>query len=243
MNSHNPAPGRRAVSLPVVVSAAYREAGVEIPPQVEKALALRQESWPWFAAQMFGLNISVETRRRLQAAFQRERQVARAEPAEYEPTRPTADDELQAATPMGFNALLRLLHQRSGVSPALLAKRAGRGLSRSQAYELVKDGRVSLPNKLEQVRLFARACGLPARQIDLLVQQWADLRDGSSAQSSFLLERDLGRLLVKYYKIVDSQGGVGVDPPRIDVAALSEIPRGRLLVRENRPRNRRRPTT
>lgn len=242
MNPLDRAPGGRISPLTVVVTAAYREAGVEMPPQVEKALTLRQESWPWFAAQMFSLNISVETRRRLQTAFHRERQHVRVEPAEHEPTRPTADDELQAATPMGFNALLRLLHQRSGVSPAMLAKRAGRGLPRSQAYELVKDDRANLPNKLEQVRLFARACGLPERQIDLLVQLWADLRDGSSTRSSSLLERDLGRLLAKYYKIVDSHGGAGVDPPKIDFVGLGEISRGRLLVRERRQRKRRGPT-
>ncbi|USX49132.1 helix-turn-helix domain-containing protein [Lentzea sp. HUAS12] len=228
----------RFVPLAAVVAAAYREAGQEIPAQMKSMLGRRGASWPWFAAQMFDLDISAGTRKRLKAAFQREDLVE--ESAGHRPARPTSDEELRAATPLGFNALLRLLHQRSGVSPAVLAKRAGLELPRSQAYEMVRDGRTGLPTKLGQVRAFATACGLSVRQVDALVRVWADLRDTSSTGPSSVLERDLARFLANYRKIVDKHDAMGVGAMKVDVVPAGQVSRGRLLVSEGQRRQRRR---
>lgn len=97
---------------------------------------------------------------------------------DHEPVTATGDSELQATTAEEFLALLRLLHSRSGVTPAKLAERAGSGLPRSQAYAMVKKNRAHLPVQIEQVRLFATACGLPPHQVDRVVRLWAELRDG-----------------------------------------------------------------
>ncbi|MFD4638476.1 hypothetical protein ACFWN2_14250 [Lentzea sp. NPDC058436] len=224
----------------MIVAAAYREAGEKIPAQVKSMLVRRDASWSWLAAQMFDLDISVGTRKQLKAAFHREHPAEGEESAEHRPARPTSDGELHAATPRGFNALLKLLHQRSGVSPAVLAKRAGPELPRSQAYELVRNGRAGLPTKLGQVRAFATACGLSVRQVDVLVKLWADLRDGSSTGPSSVFERDLARFLEKYDKFVDKHDAMGAGAMKVDLVLAGQVSRGRLLVSEGQRRQRRR---
>ncbi|MGI5507377.1 hypothetical protein [Lentzea sp. CA-135723] len=96
----------------------------------------------------------------------------------HEPVLETGDSELQATTVEEFLELLRMVQKRSGLSFSKLAERAGPGLPRSQAYALVKEDRTSLPLRVEQIRLFSTACGLPPHQVDRVVRLWAELRDG-----------------------------------------------------------------
>jgi hypothetical protein len=199
-----------------VVRAAYRLAGEEIPLRVENSLADRTVPWSWYAQQMFGLDISTSVRRLLDAAFHQSAQMgslpADVESAEYETVKPTADIELQADSPTAFIALLRRLQQRSGVSPAKIAERAGRGLPRSQAYAFVEVGRTTLPTKVAQVRLFAQACGLTADQVDRVVGIWAQLREIRDNMRATTLElalgKHIGQFITRYAHVGDTRDHV-----------------------------------
>jgi DNA-binding phage protein len=85
----------------------------------------------------------------------------------------TADSELRAETVTEFIELLRTLRARAKGSATTLAERAGIG--RSQLYNMLNVDRGVLPTKLEQVKGFAQACGLPAHQVDQLVMLWLNL--------------------------------------------------------------------
>jgi hypothetical protein len=87
--------------------------------------------------------------------------------------KPLLDTELQATNEAEFTELLRATQVRSGLNPAQVAIRAG--LARSQAYSLVRRGK--LPTKPEQVRAFITACGLPEAQIQRVMALWVELRE------------------------------------------------------------------
>jgi hypothetical protein len=185
-----------------VVRAAYRLAGEEIPRRVEVSLVDPAVPWSWYAEQMFCLDISVGVRRLLEAAYH---QTVRTdfvpvdfESIGYQSVKPTEDIELKADTPIAFIALLRRLQLRSGVSPAKIAERAGRGLPRSQAYAFVEVGRTALPTKVAQVKLFAQACGLTADQVRRVVDLWAELRELGDNMRGARLELALGKQIGRF---------------------------------------------
>lgn len=91
------------------------------------------------------------------------------------PAQATRDDEIHATNPTEFAELLALLQIRSGQSVARIATLAN--IPRSQAYALVKRDRTTLPRRMEQVTAFARACGLCAAQIGLVVGVWVRLAE------------------------------------------------------------------
>jgi DNA-binding phage protein len=94
---------------------------------------------------------------------------------------PLKDSDLYVATPGEFIALLRRVQLRSGRKPAEIAARAG--IPRSTAYRFVDDRRnTALPTKVEQVRAFLTACGLPVHQVQQVMTLWADLQQHGSAQ-------------------------------------------------------------
>jgi hypothetical protein len=106
---------------------------------------------------------------------------------------PTAMSELRAETPAQFVRLLGLLVGRSGLSPrgvALQAPDSGPGkLNCSQAYSMLS--RDTLPRLGPQVRSFAAACGLPADQVQRVVELWSTLRAmrwGGGPDSRFMRE-------------------------------------------------------
>jgi hypothetical protein len=95
-------------------------------------------------------------------------------PDEQPATVPLKDSELGAATPEAFIALLRRVQLRSGRKPVEIASRAG--IPRSTAYRFVDDRKnTALPTKIEQVRAFLEACGLPAHQVQKVMVLWTDL--------------------------------------------------------------------
>lgn len=95
---------------------------------------------------------------------------------------PVRDDELAAATPAEFISLLRRIQVRSGLTPAEVAVRGG--IPRSTAYRFVNDRKnTSLPAKMEQVRAFAVACGLPDAQVEQVVVVWCELHGTPVAAS------------------------------------------------------------
>jgi len=183
------------------VLAAYAESRVPVPQSVHDALR-RGSGWSWFATRMFALDLSARTRGSLQEAFRRAEgrtgaSAVDADPADVAdvavarrganvpdlvapmegPARPTADTELQATTVGEFLVLLRRIRERSGLTVPRVAARTGGLLPRSQAYTMVDAGRTKLPGKVEQVRAFAWACGLPGHQVDRVVRLWAELRE------------------------------------------------------------------
>jgi predicted DNA-binding protein YlxM (UPF0122 family) len=85
----------------------------------------------------------------------------------------TPDEDIRASTPEEFADLLRLLRVRSGNGSSEIAKRSN--IARSQVYELIKQGRTSLPTRANQIVAFAQACGLPHDKIDILTALWAEL--------------------------------------------------------------------
>ncbi|WP_367127380.1 helix-turn-helix domain-containing protein [Saccharothrix sp. HUAS TT1] len=90
---------------------------------------------------------------------------------------PVATSELEASTPAAFIALLRRVQVRSGLTPAEVSVRAG--IPRSTAYRFVNDQKnTSLPTKMEQVRAFVAACGLPEPQVERVVVLWCELQGG-----------------------------------------------------------------
>ncbi|MFE9746708.1 helix-turn-helix domain-containing protein [Saccharothrix saharensis] len=95
---------------------------------------------------------------------------------------PVRDDELAAGTPAEFISLLRRIQVRSGLTPAEVAVRGG--IPRSTAYRFVNDQKnTSLPTKMEQVRAFAVACGLPEAQVEKVVVVWCELQGAPVAAS------------------------------------------------------------
>ncbi|ROP42026.1 helix-turn-helix domain-containing protein [Saccharothrix texasensis] len=91
---------------------------------------------------------------------------------------PVADDELEARTPAEFISLLRRVQVRSGLTPAEVATRGG--IPRSTAYRFVNDQKnSSLPTKMDQVRAFVVACGLPEPQVEKVVVLWCELQGGA----------------------------------------------------------------
>jgi hypothetical protein len=93
----------------------------------------------------------------------------------HQPAVETSDEDIRAGTPEEFADLLRLLRVRSGAGPSEIAKRSS--IARSQVYELIKQGRTSLPTRAGQVIAFARACGLTQDKIDILTAVWAELAE------------------------------------------------------------------
>ncbi|MEV6240051.1 BTAD domain-containing putative transcriptional regulator [Lentzea sp. NPDC051838] len=87
----------------------------------------------------------------------------------------TSTAELRAATAAEFIELLRTIHVRSGLTLPEVSRRAGQVLPRSQAYSLLKRGK--LPTKPDQVRAFVTICGLPAPQVARVMELWATLRE------------------------------------------------------------------
>ncbi|MFJ6674995.1 helix-turn-helix domain-containing protein [Actinosynnema sp. NPDC091369] len=95
---------------------------------------------------------------------------------------PVRDDELAAGTPAEFISLLRRIQVRSGLTPAEVAARGG--IPRSTAYRFVNDQKnTSLPTKMEQVRAFAVACGLPDAQVEKVMVVWCELQGAPVAAS------------------------------------------------------------
>ncbi|MET1074536.1 MAG: hypothetical protein ABWY11_17955 [Umezawaea sp.] len=100
-----------------------------------------------------------------------------------QPAAAVQDDELRAATPREFIAVLRLVQVRSGLSPAQIAIRAD--IPRSTAYRFVDNKKNSaLPTKVEQVKAFLAGCRLPEQQVRKVVLLWTDLRDFESDNRS-----------------------------------------------------------
>ncbi|WP_181320776.1 hypothetical protein [Saccharothrix carnea] len=93
---------------------------------------------------------------------------------------PVADGELEAGTPGEFISLLRRVQVRSGLTPAEIAVRGG--IPRSTAYRFVNDQKnTALPTKMEQVRAFLVACGLPEPQVEKVMVVWCELQGGAAS--------------------------------------------------------------
>ncbi|HUQ59018.1 hypothetical protein [Lentzea sp.] len=93
---------------------------------------------------------------------------------DHRPVAETSAAELRAATEAEFVELLRTVYVRSGLSLPEISRRAGRVLPRSQAYSLLKRGK--LPTKPQQVRTFVTICGLTEPQVARVMELWATLR-------------------------------------------------------------------
>lgn len=95
----------------------------------------------------------------------------------YTPLVETQDDELCADTREQFAILLADIVRRSGASPQELSKRAPAAgpsrIGRSQIYSMISGDRY--PRRPEQVRSLSSVCGLPERQIMLVLKAWATL--------------------------------------------------------------------
>ncbi|MFD0201903.1 MULTISPECIES: hypothetical protein [Saccharothrix] len=95
---------------------------------------------------------------------------------------PVPDGELEASTPGEFISLLRKVQVRSGLTPAEIAARGG--IPRSTAYRFVNDQKnTALPTKMEQVRAFLVACGLPEPQVEKVMVVWCELQGGAASVS------------------------------------------------------------
>ncbi|MFC0436162.1 helix-turn-helix transcriptional regulator [Kutzneria buriramensis] len=94
----------------------------------------------------------------------------------------TRDDELMAATVPEFIGLLRTLRDRAKDTMSELAQRAG--ISRSQLYSMLNPKRGVLPTRVNQVKAFAQACGLPPRQVDRVVMLWLELHQAVQDEMS-----------------------------------------------------------
>lgn len=96
--------------------------------------------------------------------------------AAFQEARRRVPDQMELAL-AEFTALLKLVQVRSGVNPGKIAERAGGGLSRSQAYQLLNQRVRTLPTRIGQVQLFLRACGLDDHQVAQVAHLWVELKE------------------------------------------------------------------
>jgi hypothetical protein len=102
-----------------------------------------------------------------------ERELAISASPTAQALRPMRESELVARNPQEFTELLHTVQQRSGLNAGEIAKKAG--IPRSQAYAMIRRG--TLPTKVDQVKGFLDACGLPERQARHVLSLWNELHE------------------------------------------------------------------
>ncbi|SFW11498.1 helix-turn-helix domain-containing protein [Amycolatopsis australiensis] len=84
-----------------------------------------------------------------------------------------SEDELRLRTPADLARVFQLVLDRAGLTAGQLAIKAK--ISRSQVYNLKKEGSTAVPRSPEQITAYLTACGVPPQQVAIVLRQWQRL--------------------------------------------------------------------